>query len=336
MIKTVSIQFVARGKAEVRETELDDNLKADEVLLKTDVTLISPGTEFACLNGVLNRGEVKYPLTLGYSAVGKVLKVGENVKHIAVGDRCLCYHSVHRNYQKRPVADVVKIEDDNLLSKDAVFCVVGCMGFQGVRRCRVEFGESCMVMGLGLLGLFAVQTAALSGCYPVIGLDFNENRRKIALELGADAAFSPDDPELEEKIKSLTYGRKCDSVIEVTGNPQAVVQGLKLTADFGRISLVGCSRTPTENIDFYNLVHRPGISVLGAHNMARPLHDRRPGIWTMNEDMTLLLRYMAAGKLKIGSMFNMVADPKDAPSVYDRLFNRDPELLGVVFDWSNY
>jgi threonine dehydrogenase-like Zn-dependent dehydrogenase len=56
----------------------------------------------------------------------------------------------------------------------------------------------------------------------------------------------------------------------------------------------------------------------------------------MNEDMALLLRYMAAGKLKVGSMFNMVADPKDAPSVYDRLFNRDPELLGVVFDWSNY
>ena len=296
-MKTVSIQFVARGKAELRETELDYNLKPDEVLLKTDVTLISPGTEFACLNGTTNRGVVKYPMTLGYSAVAIVLKIGENVKNVAVGDRCLCYHSTHSNYQKRPIADVVKIEDDALASKDAVFCVVGCMGFQGVRRSRVEFGESCMVMGLGLLGLFAVQTAAVSGCYPVIGLDFNAERRKIALELGANAAFSPDDPSLEEKITTLTYGRKCDSVIEVTGNPQAVVQGLKLTANFGRISLVGCSRTPTENIDFYNLVHRPGITILGAHNMARPHYDRRPGLWTMNDDMTVMLRYMAAGKL---------------------------------------
>ena len=336
-MKTMSIQFTARGKAEFKETELDENLAANEILLKTEVTLISPGTEFACLNGVTNRGnEIQFPMTLGYSAVGRVLKVGENVKGFAEGDRCLCYHSVHRNYQKRPVADVVKIEDDGLDAKYAVFCVVGCMGFQGVRRCRVEIGESAMVMGLGLLGQFAIQTAALSGCYPVIGIDYNAKRREIALQSGADAVFSPDEENLEEKIKELTSGRKCDSVIEVTGNPQAVVQGLKLTAEHGRISLVGCSRTPTENIDFYNLVHRPGISILGAHNMARPMHDRRPGVWTMNEDMSVLLRYMAAGKLTAEPMFTMTADPKQAPEIYTRIFNRDPDMLGVVFDWSNY
>ncbi|MBE6388401.1 MAG: hypothetical protein E7045_10160 [Lentisphaerae bacterium] len=187
-----------------------------------------------------------------------------------------------------------------------------------------------------LLGQFAIQTARLSGCFPVIALDFNEKRRNIALASGADAAFSPDDPELESKIKALTNGKGVDSVIEVTGNPQAVVQGLKLTAPFGRFSLVGCSRSATENIDFYNLVHRPGISIIGAHNMARPLHDRRPGVWTMPEDMATLLRFMAAGRLSSRQLHTMTADPAEAPGIYDRLFVRDPELLGVVFDWKNY
>ena len=335
-MKAKVIQFVSKGKAEFLDIDYPDpvDLAPDMVYLKTICTLISPGTEFACINGSVSQNQ--FPMTLGYSAVATVMAVGPNVTKFAVGDRCLCYHSAHRNYQLMPQQKLVKIVHDSLPSEEAVYCVVGCMGFQGVRRCRPEFGESLMVMGLGLLGQFAVQTAHLSGCFPVIALDYNEKRRQIALESGADYAFSPGDPELEDKVRSVTDGKGADSVIEVTGNPQAVVQGLKLTARFGRVSLVGCSRTPTENIDFYNLVHRPGISVIGAHNQARPLDDRRPGVWTMAEDMALLLKYMDAGRLQCKNLHSMTADPVEAPGIYDRVYNRDPDLLGVVFDWSKY
>ena len=336
-MKNPTIVFVAPGKAELTERELDETLAPDQVLLKTERTLISPGTEFANLSGNTNRGNKSpFPAVLGYSAVARVLKAGCAVTDLHEGDRCLCYHSKHAAYQKMPESDLVRIEDDKLPSEEAVFCVVGCMGFQGVRRCRPEFGESLLVMGLGLLGQFAAQTARLSGCMPVVALDFNASRRNIALKLGADAAFSPDDPELKDKILDLTCGRRFDSVVEITGNPQAVVQGLELTARFGRIALVGCNRMPTEKIDFYNLVHRPGISVIGAHNMARPLNERRPGVWTMKEDMATLLRYMSAGRLSSRELLTMVADPAEAPRIYDRLYARDPGLLGVVFDWKKY
>ena len=330
------IQFVSQGKAELLDIDFPDpsDIAPDMVYLKTICTLISPGTEFACINGSVSKNQ--FPMTLGYSAVATVMAVGANVTKFAVGDRCLCYHSAHRNYQLMPQQKLVKIVHDSLPSEEAVYCVVGCMGFQGVRRCRPEFGESLMVMGLGLLGQFAVQTAHLSGCFPVIALDYNEKRRQIALESGADYAFSPGDSELEEKVRAVTDGKGADSVIEVTGNPQAVVQGLKLTARFGRVSLVGCSRTPTENIDFYNLVHRPGISIIGAHNQARPMDDRRPGVWTMAEDMALLLKYMDAGRLQCKNLHTMTADPAEAPGIYDRVYNRDPDLLGVVFDWTKY
>ena len=174
-MKVKSIDFVARGKAEFREIEMNETLAPDHVLLKTVCTLVSPGTEFACLNGT-DLGGMKFPKTLGYSAVAHVLKTGSAVTELHEGDRCLCYHSCHRNYQNMPQQNLVKIVDDGLPAEEAVFCVIGCMGFQGVRRCRPEFGESLMVMGLGLLGQFAVQTAHWSGCFPVIGLDFNENR----------------------------------------------------------------------------------------------------------------------------------------------------------------
>ena len=70
--------------------------------------------------------------------------------------------------------------------------------------------------------------------------------------------------------------------------------------------------------------------------MARPLVERRPGVWTMKEDMALLLRFMSAGRLQARSLLTRVADPTEAPGIYDRLFARDPEILGIIFDWKNY
>ena len=333
-MKCKEIAFIAPGQARLVDRELPDAPEKGLVQLKTEYTLISPGTEFACLKGANGR-PMQFPITLGYSAVARVVKTGPEVTELAEGDRCLCYHSAHRSWQNMPARDVVRIEEDALPSQEAVFCVVGTMGFQGVRRCRPEFGESALVMGLGLLGQFAVQTAHLCGCFPVIGLDFNADRREKALSTGADACFSPDAPELAEKIRELTHGG-ADMVIEVTGNPQAVVQGLTLCAPFARVALVGCSRTPTENIDFYNLVHRPGISIIGAHNMARPKFDRRPGVWTQPEDMLLLLRSMALGRLKAKHLITGIADPAECEGIYDRLYKRDPSVFGQLFDWRNY
>ncbi|MBO5645265.1 MAG: zinc-binding dehydrogenase, partial [Lentisphaeria bacterium] len=143
-------------------------------------------------------------------------------------------------------------------------------------------------------------------------------------------------PGLKEKIHALTDSKGVDMLIEVTGNPQAIVQGLKLTAKFGRCALVGCSRTATESIDFYNLVHRPGITILGAHNMARPLEENKPGVWTMREDMKTLLRLMAAGRLDAKRMLTRIADPADAPEIYAQLLKENSGVPGIVFDWKNY
>jgi threonine dehydrogenase-like Zn-dependent dehydrogenase len=55
----------------------------------------------------------------------------------------------------------------------------------------------------------------------------------------------------------------------------------------------------------------------------------------MPEDMETLLRFMAAGRLSSRQLHSMTASPESAPAIYDRIFARDPELLGVVFHWNN-
>lgn len=335
-MKSHRIAFVAPGIAALEEHELQTALSPGHALLKTDCTLISTGTERANLMGGNNLGSpgpAKFPRYLGYSAVAEVMALADDVHELRVGDRVAVYHSQHAQYLVKHCRDLVRIEDEALPSAEAVFCIVAAMGLQGLRKLRLELGESCLVMGQGLLGAFALQCARLSGALPLLAMDFVAERRERACRFGADAAWSPDDPALSDAIRQLTDGRGVNTVIEVTGSPAAVKQGLKLMAPQGRIALVGCSRTPTEQIDFYNDVHRPGIVIIGAHNFVRPKNESFPGYWTMRDDMRMLLRFIAAGRIQVRPLLRELVSPHDAPAVFTRLAQNDPTVMGTIFDW---
>ena len=70
--------------------------------------------------------------------------------------------------------------------------------------------------------------------------------------------------------------------------------------------------------------------------MARPQNERRPGIWTMKDDMAILLRYLSVKRLTAKPLLTRIADPSEAPGIYARLFARDPKIFGFVFDWTKY
>lgn len=331
-IENKSILFTGIGVVEVKSVTLDvpETLHRDDLLLRTELTVISPGTEMDCLMARIENKS--FPKCLGYSAVARVLRCGSEAHGFQEGDQVLVYHSSHQAFLLKNKADVVKLPS-GLPPEEAVFAVIGCMGLQGVRKVRVELGESLMVMGLGLLGQVALQAAARSGAFPCIGLDFNPHRRELALKHGADAAFSPDEPDLARKIQDVTQGRGLNAVIEVTGNPQAVKQGLTMMAPCGRMALVGCSRTPTTELDFYNLVHRPGIEIIGAHNFVRPKHDSYPGYWTMRQDMATLMELIKAGRIVTRDFITDHVKPEEAPAMYQKFIDRNPQTLGVIFDW---
>ena len=330
MSKGTRIAFIAKGRAELESFEVP-HAEPGKLLLRTECTLISPGTERANLLDMTDyRGWPKY---LGYSAVATVLDTGNSETLLKPGDRVAVYHSIHASHQLKQECDLVRIEDPALPAEEAVFSIVAAMGLQGLRKVRPELGESVMIMGQGLLGIFALQCARLSGAFPLIALDFNPARRRLALELGADYAFSPDEPELEKRIMELTRGG-VNAVVEVTGAPDAIKLGLRCMAPMGRIALTGCSRSPTSELDFYHAVHKPGITIIGAHNFVRPKQDSRPGYWTMRDDMAMLLRCFSAGRLKTRPLITERAKPSRAPEIYNRLAEGDPAMLGTVFQWN--
>ena len=309
-------------------------LDTDDVLVRMEYTVVSGGTERACLIGAPNTSQI-FPMSLGYCGVGHVTEIGSLVTNVKVGDRVLVYHGIHSNYNVRKENEITKVTQTEVDSLDAAFVIIASMGLGGVRKLELELGESAMIMGLGLLGVFALQFARHSGAYPLIAADLNEERRRLALQLGADYALDPSSPDFVERVMEITNGKGVRATVEVTGVSAAMKQALECASFMGRISLLGCTRVSDSAVDYYQQVHRPGVKLIGAHNFVRPKVESYPHHWTHHDDCNAILNLIAGGRIQVRPIVSRVCDPKDAPTIYEELCN-DPNFpMGTVFDWRN-
>lgn len=327
-----SIVFTEPKTAECLTEEIPD-VADGKVLVRMEYTVVSGGTERACLMGMPNAGGANFPKRLGYCGVGHVERTGEAATAFAVGDRVLVYHGMHSDYNLVDASKLTKVEDDAIDSLDAAFVIIASMGLGGVRKLEIELGESAMVMGLGLLGMFAVQFLALSGANPVIAADLNPARRKLALELGADCALDPAEDGFADKIRAFTKGRGVNGCVEVTGVSKAMSQALDCASWMGRIALLGCTRVSDCAVDYYLKVHRPGVKLIGAHNFVRPKFESYPHHWTHQDDCRAILDLISAKKLRVRPIVSRVALPDEAPEIYRQLCDDPTFPIGTVFDW---
>lgn len=324
-------------------TELVDipmpEVKPGHVLVKLNVSTISSGTERANLLGNANVSVVspagekpQFPRGSGYSSAGIVQEVGEGVESVKPGDRVALFWSLHSTYNCLPEQNVVKLPD-NVSFSDAALCHIAVFPLAAIRKCRLEIGESAIVMGQGVLGQLAIGLLRAAGAAPIIACDPVEAKRIRALELGADYAFDPLAPDFAEQVKAVTNGG-ANVAIEVTGIGAGLDGVLDCMKKFGRVALLGCTRSSDFTIDYYHKVHGPGISLIGAHTGARPAEESHPGWWTARDDMQALIKLLSCGRLDWSMMVEETHSPEEAPEVYNRLATE--RFFPIVqFDWSD-
>lgn len=330
-MKKKQIIFTAPKTAALLEQDIP-NLEPDDVRVKMEYTVVSAGTERDCILGRPNTPQ-RFPTSLGYCGIGCVDAVGKDVATVREGDRVLVYHGNHATHNIRKEDEIIKVENDAVSSLEAAFAIIAAMSLGGVRKLEIEIGESAMVMGQGILGLFATQFCRLNGAYPVIAVDLNADRRNLALELGADYALDARDADFPVKVKELTRGKGVSACVEVTGVSAALNQALECAAYMGRISLLGCTRVSDTVIDYYRQVHRPGIRLIGAHNFVRPKFESYPHHWTNRDDCLAILDLIAAKRILVSPIITKIASPAEAPALYKSLCEDEDFPIGVVFDW---
>jgi len=339
-LKIKQILFTSPYNAEYLDNgEMDlENIDDDTVVVKTIISTISAGTEKANYIGekrvTANVDKiVPFPRVPGYSSAGEVIAVGSSVQKFKVGDSVVIssFLGAHKNYSKVKENDLVKIPD-GVSYEDAGMSFIATFSLAGLRKVKIEAGESCLVMGLGILGQFAVKFARVMGAYPIIAVDPVEERREWAIKNGADYAFNPFDEKTVSTIKEITDGG-VNTAIEVTGVGQGLDQTLDCMKKFGRIALLGCTRNSDFSIDYYKKVHSPGITLIGAHTDARPRFESYPNYLTQNDEIKVVLDLIKGGRITLKNLVEETHCPKDCEKVYERLVGDKNFPIGVQFDW---
>ncbi len=308
-----------------------------EVLVKTAFSTVSAGTEKANLSGdkhvnIDPTRECPFPRASGYSSSGIVVAVGDGVTGVQAGDRVTMSWSLHREYNCLHESLVTRIPDAVSLEEAALYHIA-TFPLAAIRKCETEIGEPALVVGLGVLGLFAVSLLRAAGAAPIVAVDLSEARRRKALSMGADYALDPRDKDFADKAKSVTNGgaKVC---IEVTGVGAGLNSALDCMARFGRVALLGCTRDKSFEVDYYRKVHGPGVRLIGAHTLARPEQESSHGMFTLKDDVMSLVRLSAGGRLTLADAVDEVCSPMEAAKTYERLL-RDPAFPPIVqFDWS--
>ena len=326
------VVWPSRATVEIEEFEfpaLGDN----EILVATEYSLISPGTERAFLLGLPN-AQGRYPSYPGYSNIGVVIDSGKDVGGFRIGDRVVSSKGHTSHFVATP-DNLLKVTESTLSSEEGVFFNLCTIAMQGVRKAKIELGEPVLVLGGGLIGLFAMQLAKLSGGLPVITADLSDNRLQLAKQVGADYTLNPEAEDLNDQLDSITDGKGLAVVIEATGHPPVVNTALQLADWHGRVVLLASTRGETERVNFYRDVHGKGLTVLGAHNSVRPRHESSPNFWTLRDDWELSLQLIAHHRVVVAPMITHRLPGIQAAEAYQLLMEWDQNLLGVVLNWED-
>jgi 2-desacetyl-2-hydroxyethyl bacteriochlorophyllide A dehydrogenase len=329
-----TVTFTAPRQVEITDREMPE-LEKDDVLIKSEVTLISIGTELSCLDRQPDMGKnwsrPQYPMYHGYCNVGTVLEAGPDADGDLVGTRVQSYGN-HALYVKQPSRMARPVRGD-VVSEHAVFATMAEVAFHGVRRSGVGMGTSVVVCGLGILGQLAVRYARLSGCRPVVASDPGEGRLALLPEHPAVVPVNPRKDDLTEKVKEATRGRMADVVIELTGVPSLIPECIPLLRREGTLGIVSGPRGAT-TMDFHDLCVGNSVKIVGVHNGSHPVHATPSDPWTKNRDVELFLDLVADGDLEIEPFITHRRKYTDAPETYTMLLEDRTKALGVLFDWT--
>jgi threonine dehydrogenase-like Zn-dependent dehydrogenase len=215
----------------------------------------------------------------------------------------------------------------------ASFFNLTSIALQGIRKARVELGEPVAVIGAGLIGLLAVQLARLQGALPAISIDQDPQRLEFADAVGVDAALVADD-HLPARLAELCGGDGAAVVVEATGHPDAILTALTLARPFGRVVLLGSTRGETDHVNFYRDVHKKGLTLIGAHDSARPRQESTHGWWTQHDDRGIALKLLAQRRLLVEPLITDRFAWHDALAAYETLKSWNRAALGLILDWT--
>lgn len=328
-MQNVQVVFPGVNEVEIRRHDVGE-IAPDRIVIRNRYTLVSPGTELIMLTGKHDKFSdptntwAKYPFYPGYAAVGRVVEAGGEVDGVEPGTMVL-HGGKHQRYstvsgsRNRPIP-----VPDTVNPALAVFCRLTQIAATALEAAQPVVGETVAVFGLGVIGNLAAQLYQAAGCR-VIGLDPLPYRRQVAENCGVSVTCDPGIDGLADHLQETLGAKAVQTAIEATGVPGVIPQALNTVVQQGRVVLLGSPRG-TLDFDPYNLVHRTGAHLVGAHERIVPPRRRR-------EITADALAAIAEGRINPAPLITGRIPPSRADEVYRRLLTEPDKTATFLIDW---
>ena len=265
-MKSNTVIFTEPYKAEIQEIDCPKPGKS-EVLIRTEQTLISTGTELTFLTGECPEKSkwseyIHYPQKSGYSNVGIIEEVGEGVSKDLIGKRVASF-SGHSQYVIVNVNELRMINYE-IKPEEATFFALAETTINGIRRTGIELGNRVVVYGAGIVGQLAARFLLAGGCTEIFVVNRSEARLKHLPDQRAIIPICSTKEDPISIIKEYTYGDMADIVIETTGNADAIPEEFLALHQQGKLCMLSSPKKKTL-IDFHDCCNAVSVNIIGAH-----------------------------------------------------------------------
>ena len=286
------------------------------------------------------------PIVMGHEAAGTVSAVGSSVKNFSTGDRVTFDSTVYcgacpncrrgdmnlcdnrqvlgvscGDYRRAGAfAEFVAVParilhrlPENLPFAEAAMLEAVAVAIHAVNLAAIDTNTTALVIGAGTIGILTLQAVRAAGCKRVFVTDVDQDRLNLAQQLGATETLLSNE-NLQSQILHLTSNQGVDVALECVGRNETVAAAIDATRKGGTVVLVG-NIAPNVNLPLQKVVTR---------------QIRLQGSCASSGEYPRAIELLASGAIKVKPLITAIAPLEEGASWFERLHNREPNLLKVV------
>jgi L-iditol 2-dehydrogenase len=324
----------------------EPQLGADEVLVRVAACGVC-GSDVHGYDG--STGRRIPPIVMGHEAAGVIAQVGAAVEDFAVGERVTFDSTIYcgtcdycragkinlcdnrqvmgvscGDYRRHGAfAEFVAVPSrilhrlpESLPMEHAALIEAVSVAVHAVRRSGAGEGDTTVVVGAGMIGLLVIQALRAYGAEQVIAVDVDNDRLRVAQQLGASDIVHPDRRDPIAYVRELTGGRGAAASFEVVGATAPLRTAVECVAKGGSVTLVG-NVSPRVEVPLQSIVTRE-LTLYGS--------------CASQGEYPECITLMALGKINVAPLLSARAPLAEGAQWFERLYAREAGLMKVVLE----
>jgi threonine dehydrogenase-like Zn-dependent dehydrogenase len=330
-------------QAEFLEYE-DAPLEPNQVLVKVEVASGKTGTTTAMFDNRVFAGQRfdqnmrlfvpddsvqslptrEAPWITGTTGIGTIAAIGAEVMRWQIGDKVFGIMDIRETHvcHENVLWALGAIDPLTALCLEPAY-----VSFHCVRESNVRYGETVAIIGLGALGLLAVNMARESGAETVIGIDPVASRRELALKLGADAVFNPMTEDAALAAHHYLQNAGVDVAIELSGVHAGLQTALRCARIGGTICSAGFYQGDAQGVWLGREWHHNRLTMIVPHGCGWGHVPRDYPRWDAHRARETIVSMMRKNRLRTDGIVNLELGFDESPQIFERLRDHPEGVL---------